>query len=153
MKNRYILDTNILIHLERESSPYHEIVQQKLSNLDENSEIGISIITLYEIKFGLYNSKNKNTKQGILTTISLIEEFFEIYPLDKSESDIFGELKAEYKTKFNINKQNIKKDTSDLMIASTAIAKNAILISADNIFDNIAKIRNDFYFENWTKNF
>jgi|GEM_PF-5828599 len=31
------------------------------------------------------------------------------------------------------------------------IAENAILVSNDKIFEDLVKLRSDFYFENWTK--
>ena len=45
----------------------------------------------------------------------------------------------------------MKKNDLDILLASTAMAMDAILISDDAIFDKLSEIETHFYCENWLK--
>ena len=51
---------------------------------------------------------------------------------------IFADLKVLYKKKTGINKKAMKKNDLDILIASTAMAESATLISDDGIFEKDA---------------
>lgn len=139
-----MLDTNIISYLEK-NSPYYTQVSNKLSSLKDEDKLCISILSLYEIVYGFHNSLAKENTN----TIDFIKEHIEIVPLDLKEVDIFASLKSNYKQQTGIDKNSIKKHNVDFLIASSAIAENAILVSNDKIFESIAKIDPSLRCENW----
>jgi predicted nucleic acid-binding protein len=132
----YILDTNIISTLASESK--NGILGNKLLTLSDNDKLSVSVLTLYEENYGLKNCIDKARKKRFRTNIYLIQKFFEIIPLDLKEAEIYADLKVAYKNYTGINKKSMKKNDIDLLIASSAIAKNAILVSNDKIFEIIS---------------
>ena len=65
--------------------------------------------------------------------------------------ELFAELKVLYKRETGINKKAMKKNDLDILIAATAMAENAILISDDGIFEKLAEIDPKLKYENWLK--
>lgn len=146
----YLLDTNILSYWEDTTSPHYPIIKNKILSLNNDDFICVSILSLYEFQFSA-NGANQDKKENILKTVETIKELFEIIPLDVVGSEIYGELKYQYKEDTGFNKEKLKKDTVDLIIASSAIEKKATVVSNDSIFPTIGKFRNDLKFENWTQ--
>ncbi len=69
----------------------------------------VSVITLYEINYGLKNSQNKKQQEEIRKNLELIQKYFEIVPLDIREMEIYADLKVLYKYHTGINKTSMKK--------------------------------------------
>ena len=67
------------------------------------------------------------------------------------EIDIFANLKTKYKKATGINKNAIKRHNLDLLIASTAIAMDAIIVSDDGIFEKLMEIEPLLKYENWLR--
>jgi len=65
--------------------------------------------------------------------------------------ELYADLKVLYKKHTGINKKSMKKNNLDILIASTAIAENATLISYDGIFKKLSEIEPKFKWENWLK--
>jgi len=150
MSSHYLLDTNIISYLTNPNSPYRESVKKHLIALTDNDVISVSIITLYELSYGLYSYKSTPEsialfKQGI----HFIEQYLEVLPLDIQEVDIFGKLKAKYKDVTGIQNKANKKNDLDFLIVATAINHNATLISNDMIFDKLFEIEPRIKYENW----
>jgi len=99
----------------------------------------------------LNNSQNDSQKNEISKNIVLIQKFCEIVPLDLKEMELYADLKVLYKKHTGINKKSMKKNDLDILIASTAIAENAILISDDGIFEKLSEIEPKFKWENWLR--
>ena len=74
-----------------------------------------------------------------------------IIPLSIDGAAIFGQIKKVYKDKTGTEGKKLEKNNIDLMLASSAISENAVLVSNDNIFKVIKDIHHNFHFENWTK--
>jgi predicted nucleic acid-binding protein len=147
---RYILDTNIVSDLQTETEIGLRIVE-KLKNLDAEDEVSVSIIVLYELVYGLNNLSDEKQKNVVEEGIEFIKEYLSIIPLDLKEVDIFAKLKTKYKQSTGINKNAIKRHNLDLLIASTAIALDAIIVSDDAIFKKLAKIEPLLKYENWLR--
>jgi len=147
---RYILDTNIASLLGSQKDGSTKILE-KFYKLNDDDNIMVSIVTLYEAQYGLENSEDKEQQKEIKANIRYIEKFFEIVPLDMKEMIYFAQLKIVYKKYTGINKKSMKKNDLDILIASTAMAKDAILVSDDGIFEKLAEIEPRFRFENWLK--
>ena len=148
---KYILDTNITSLLGSEKQ-VDNILLNKLYELEDDDIIMVSIITLYETNYGLKNSVDEIQKREISKNLDFIKKFFEIVPLDLKEMDIYADLKVLYKKHTGINQKSMKKNDLDILIASTAIAKNATLISNDKIFEKLSEIEPKFKWENWLNN-
>ena len=150
MNKHYLLDSNIISYLTDPNSPYRQSVKENLLALTHNDSISVSIITLYELSYGLHSYKSTQEsieifKQGI----HFIETYLEVLPLDIQEIDIFGKLKARYKEATGIQNRANKKNDLDFLIVATAINHNATLISNDMIFDKLFEIEPRIKYENW----
>lgn len=98
MKKHYLLDTNIISYLTDPNSPHRESIKTHLLALDEEDNLSVSIITLYELTYGLHSfHKNDESKAIFKKGITFIEEYLDVIPLDVAEVEIFGQLKAKYK--------------------------------------------------------
>ena len=133
---KYILDTNIASLLGSKENDENQLIFDKFYSLEDDDIIMVSIITLYEANYGLKNSQDKEQQAEIRKNIEFIQRFFEIVPLDLKEMELYADLKVLYKKSTGINRKATKKNDLDILIASTAIAENATLISCDGIFEN-----------------
>jgi len=147
---RYILDTNIVSKLQTQTEFGLKILN-KLENLKEDDEVSISVIVLYELVYGLRNISNKEQRDNVKKGIDFIKEYLSIIPLDTKEIDIFANLKTKYKKATGINKNAIKRHNLDLLIASSAIATNSIIISDDTIFKKLSEIEPLLKYDNWLR--
>ncbi len=130
---KYLLDTNICIHLFRGKFNLIEKFQQ--INIED---CAISEITLAELIFGAENSPNSKKNYKIIDTFS---EQVKILP-------IFNSIPIYAKEKVRLRKKGIMISDFDLLIGSTAIANDLIMIT-ENIkeFERISKIE----IENWVQ--
>lgn len=146
---KYLLDTNIITYLYQADSLFHQAVSNHMLKLAHNAEIYVSLLSLYEIEYGIALSTNKRIKDDFISMLKSIQQKFPILPLCKKGSEIFGVLKAGYMKQTGITKEAVKRHDIDFMIAGSAIAENAVLISNDKIFKQLKKIHSDFLLENW----
>lgn len=130
---KYLLDTNICIHLFR--GKYNLIEKFEEINLDD---CAISEITLAELIFGAENSPNPKKNYKIIDTFS---EQIKILP-------IFNSIQIYAKEKVRLRRKGIMISDFDLLIGSTAIANELIMVT-ENVkeFNRISGI----YIENWVK--
>ncbi|MGV3598656.1 MAG: type II toxin-antitoxin system VapC family toxin [Bacteroidota bacterium] len=130
---QYLLDTNICIFFLRGQHNLYDTI-----NKIGAENCFISEITVAELKFGA--EKSTNPKNKIVT-----EEFisnFSIIP-------IFDSLDIYAKEKVRLQKAGIPVDDFDLLIGSTAVSKNLIMVT-NNVKD-FARIEG-ILIEDWTKN-
>ncbi len=128
---KYLLDTNICIHFFRGKFDLIEKFQEV--NIDN---CAISEITLAELVFGAENSPNPREN---LKLIDYFSEQVKILP-------IFNSIHIYAKEKVRLRKKGIMISDFDLLIGSTAIANELIMIT-ENIkeFQRIKNIK----IENW----
>jgi tRNA(fMet)-specific endonuclease VapC len=130
----YLIDTNIIIYSIKGNSIVHN---NFLKN--ENIPKAISVITYGELLFGAKKSQNVEKNSAV---VYRIKELFPIIDIDKAIIETFSEIKANsYKTGSII-------DDFDLLIASTALTMNSILVT--NNEKHFSKIKG-LKIENWTK--
>ena len=146
---KYILDTNVASLLGSEETNENQKIYEKFYQLDDEDVVMVSIVTLYEATYGLKHSEDEEQQEEIRQNIAYIRKYFEIIPLDLREMELFADLKVLYKKKTGINKKAMKKNDLDILIASTAMAENATLISDDGIFEKLSKIEPKFKWGNW----
>ncbi len=144
----YLLDTNIVSHLQQNNPAGFKILE-KLKNLNEEDEVSVSVVALYELVYGLENISDIEQRRIVKEGIDLIQSYLSVVPLDTKEVDIFAKLKTRYKASTGIGNNAIKRHNLDLLIASTAIAVDAILVSSDAIFRTLADIEPRLRYENW----
>jgi len=149
MQTTYLLDTNIISYLTDSNSPHKDKIKNKLLSLSEDDIVSVSIITLYELSYGLSTLTDTKNKAIFESRIEFIKEYLDIYPLNINEIDIFGMLKAQYKKSTGIAKTAIKKNDLDFLIVATAINDNAVLVSNDAIFNKIIELEPNIKHENW----
>ncbi|WP_445735900.1 type II toxin-antitoxin system VapC family toxin [Mariniflexile sp.] len=130
---KYLLDTNICIHLFR--GKFNLIEKFQEINLED---CAISEITLAELIFGAENSPNPKKNYKIIDTFS---EQVKILP-------IFNSIPTYAKEKVRLRKQGKMISDFDLLIGSTAIANDLIMIT-ENVkeFERISNIE----IENWVR--
>ncbi len=146
---KYILDTNIASLLGSEENDENKLIFDKFYSLEDDDIVMVSVITLYEVYYGLKNSEDEEQQEEIRQNIEFIQKFFEIVPLDLKEMELYADLKVLYKKHTGINRKSMKKNDLDILIASTAMAENATLISYDGIFKTLEEIEPKFKWENW----
>jgi tRNA(fMet)-specific endonuclease VapC len=129
----YLIDTDILIY----SLKGNDTVIRNFQ-LKKNSPKSISVISYGELVHGAKKSKyvEKN-----LANVKRLIEIFPVINITPSVMDTFGELKA------NLEKSGNIIDDMDLLIGSTALVHNLILVTNNvNHFKRIEGLE----IENWS---
>ena len=128
---KYLLDTNICIHLFR--GQFNLLEKFKQINLQD---CAISEITLAELIFGAENSSNPEKNQKI---IDAFLEQIKILP-------IFNTIPIYAKEKVRLRKKGLMISDFDLLIGTTAV-ENKLIMVTENIkeFERISNIE----IENW----
>lgn len=130
----YLIDTDIIIYSLRNDQNVH-------LNFKKNKGIpkAISVVTYGEL---VYGARKSRLVQKNLAVIRRVTELFPVLDITPSVMDTFGELKAMLESKGN------KIDEMDLLIASTALCHNMILVTNNTKhFGRIEGLR----LENWTE--
>ena len=146
----YLLDTNTLSDLYNNHSNNHHKIIAHIQALNEDDKMVVSVLSMYEMAYALQNTpehKKDKIKQGI----DNIAQSFLILPLIPSYTEAFGLLKKQFKDSRAINKENIKKHTLDIMLASCAITEGTTLVSADKIFPALQQLNKQLEIEDWTR--
>lgn len=130
---KYVLDTNICIHLFR--GQFNLIEKFKEIDLQD---CAISEITLAELIFGAENSANPEKNQKI---IDAFLDQIKILP-------IFNTIPIYAKEKVRLRKKGIMISDFDLFIGATAVANELVMVT-ENIkeFERISTIE----IENWVQ--
>ena len=130
----YLIDTDIIIY----SLKKHESVNENLK-LYKDAPKSLSVITYGELIYGA--KKSKNIEKNLATT-HRVSELFPIINISPAIMETFGEIKASLEKKGQII------DDMDLLIASTALTHNLILVTNnEKHFQRIEGLE----IENWAK--
>lgn len=128
----YLLDTETIIY-----NLKGDLKVQENLKLHVNDLIQISIITLMELYYGAYKSQHVDAN---IAKIKTLELSLEILPTGQETAEIFGKLKSRLESGGN------RLDDFDLIIASTALAHNLVLVTNnEKHFQRIEGLR----LENW----
>jgi tRNA(fMet)-specific endonuclease VapC len=129
---KYLLDTNMMIHLFQAKEPLNSNVQKR--NPDQ---MAVSGFTEAEILFGVENSDLKNREQNRIARAIAMSAFTRIYH-DESVSEAYGKIK----THLLKNKIYTPNNEIDIFIAATAVAKDLTLITNNTKdFDQIPNLK------------
>jgi predicted nucleic acid-binding protein len=146
---RYILDSNFLGTLEDSDSPEYKEIFKKLSLLPDEDEVCVSIISIYEYYFGIFNAPDESLSQQLLKTKDTILEIFTLLPLTLKSAELYGKIKTAYKKQTGATRAGMRKHNVDFILASTALGQQAVIVSKDNIFSKIQEFEQGLQVENW----
>lgn len=116
----YLIDTSILIRLERQSLSFDDLLQEH-----GTEEAGISVITAAELLHGVHRA---DTPSRRLKRNNLIEGIFEkisVYPIEMDIARKYSEIWAQLQGK------GINLGTHDLLIGCTALGLEFTLLTVD----------------------
>ncbi len=146
---KYLLDTNILSYLEEQASPFHAKTKERLFRLSDEDEIFIPILILYELRYSVSAASPEKTERLKALVRSYLEQFPVLHLAEKG-AEIFGDIKAKYRDERpGINQKALDQHNIDFILASSAIAEDAVLVSNDKIFLAIKDIEPSLKLENW----
>lgn len=134
MAVHYLLDTNTVSYIIKGNFPR---VRERLLKVPM-ADVGISVITEAELLFGLAR-RPEASKLKIA-----VEEFLlrvEVLPWDSKAARHYAAVRA------NLEDEGEPVGNLDLMIASQALAAEAVLVTHDRVFRRINGLR----IEDWTK--
>ena len=112
---RFLIDTNIIIYSLKNAG---YVKDNFLKYKDD--EMSLSVISYGELVFG---AKKSGSVEKNLKTVEYIKSIFTLVDVTSDVMDVFGEIKAK------IQKTGRIIDDMDLLIASTAISENMILVT------------------------
>ncbi|MBO4318964.1 MAG: type II toxin-antitoxin system VapC family toxin [Treponema sp.] len=128
----YLIDTDTIIFALRGD----EKVLQKFKE-NKNIPISISMITYAELVFGAKRSQNE---QKNMIKVNHIRDIYPIEELNEGVMEVFADIKAK------MFEKGIRIEDLDLLIASTAIYNELILVTNNTKhFENIPNLK----LENW----
>jgi len=149
---KYLLDSDIITYLEEKDSIFHASVKSNLSRLADDDEVYISVLTLYEMHYGIAFVKEDLEKyKKFLAVQKSVQRRFPILPLSEKGAQIYGEIKSAYRKNTGIKKKPIKQHDVDFILTSTAIEYGLVIVSNDSIFQKLKKLFPTLQVENWTK--
>ena len=136
----YLLDTNIISEPAK-LSPNENVIQKLADNLEYSC---ISAITWAEMLSGIKSLPEGKRKTGLFDySIESVQKQYEILSFDASAANIYSDLYERLKAK------GAAAQRFDLMIASSAISNNLILVTRNvSDFKDIAENSN-LMIENW----
>ena len=134
MSRLYLLDTNTVSYILKGKSP---AARARLAALGPDEVACISIVTEFELEFGLAKSPNaQNLRHAIQWFLARIQ----VLPLGSAEARAYGQLRAHQEA------AGRPLESMDMLIAAHAIAVGAILVTADNVFNSVPGLAGK---ENW----
>lgn len=129
---KYLLDTNICIYFIKGQFE----LNKKIAEAGEQNCF-ISEITVAELKYGIENSKTVETMRKI------VEAFIQKFPV----IPIYNSLDNYAKEKAKLRKQGLLIDDFDILIGSTAVANNMVMVT--NNVAHLSRLDN-IIIEDWT---
>lgn len=145
----YLLDSNIVSDFYNADAPAHEAILQRFDRLSEMDQVYVSVLTLYELSYGLANAPEEK-RVLIQRQMDQLTEDFELLPLFAEAAQVFGPLKRSLQTQRGLNAKQMQRHNIDLMLAVTALTKGAILVSADGGFAALQGLHPRLMIEDWT---
>lgn len=117
---RYLLDTSAIIDLLRQKVPATHFIRDHMKD-----EVMTSCICEMEIITGVYLSRKGDIKSRKKQIEDVFSSFYEVIPFDSRQAGISGQIKADLTQNGNLI------DDLDILISSSALATNSILVTAN----------------------
>lgn len=136
-----MLDTDTMSYLMKKNHPFHRGIMQRLIK-EEESSVGISVMSISEISSGLEKLKDENRKKTLINASEYIFSSIKILEFNDEAAWLYGKIRTEL--------CNTGQDVGamDTLIAAHALSQNLILVS-NNLkhFQRIPKLK----IENWAE--
>ncbi|HEV7503288.1 MAG TPA: type II toxin-antitoxin system VapC family toxin [Thermoanaerobaculia bacterium] len=145
---RYLLDSDILSDLYEQTSPDHQVVFRRFETLEEDDDLAVSILALYELEYGYANSF-EGRKPSLRRRIENVRSRFTIYGLSDDSARMFGQIKKALVELRGLSKKASRYHNIDLMVAATAVTKSCILVGADSLFRDLQRFEPGLIVQNW----
>lgn len=116
MSARYLLDTNICLHIAKHKPP---TVRERFAR-HSSRELAMSVITLGELRFGAEKSQSREQS---LADIGRLEQLIPVYALPETAGEHYGQIRA------TLNSLGQTMANSDLWLAAHARAEGWILVT------------------------
>lgn len=146
----YLLDSNVVSDLYNPDAPAHEAILRHVERLSDADRVFVSVLTLYELAYGLAQAPAE--KQAFVQRqMERLMEDFELIPLLAEAAMGFGQLKRQLQLQRGVNGRQMQRHNIDLMLAVTAMAKGAALVSADRGFKALRGLHPALRVEDWSK--
>jgi tRNA(fMet)-specific endonuclease VapC len=113
----YVWDTDTCIYWLKG----REEIRCKVREMEE-ANIGVTLITLAELKYGAYSSQR--VQQNLKNIENLLQEV-QVLHLDQDSADRFGNIKARLRKKGKLI------EDFDILIASMTLVNNGILVTSN----------------------
>ena len=123
----YLIDTNIVSYIVRGASPAS---RASLVSLKENEIACISSITEAEILYGVAKKPSHNLQTALDGLLSKLR----VLPWGREEAHAYGHLRAK------LERLGKTLGNMDLLIASHAISVDAVLVTNDESFSQVADL-------------
>jgi tRNA(fMet)-specific endonuclease VapC len=133
MSRLYMLDTNTLSYIVKGKSA---VARDRLATLGTDEVACISIVTEFELEFGL--AKRANT-QNLRRSLHWFLSRLNVLGLGSAEARAYGQLRAEQEA------AGQTLESMDMLIAAHAIATGAVLVTSDEVFNQVPRLQK----ENW----
>lgn len=148
----YLLDSDaITFFYDDQRQPYHDALHRHVAALDDADSLETSSAVLCELEYSYFMAPD-DKKQPIRRTIdSIQQDFGAILPVDEALAPVFGELKARLASDRNVGRKGMRKHNIDILLASSAIVAEAVLVGMDQIYDDVAQLHDGFRHESWMK--
>jgi len=145
---KYLLDTNVVSKLFDKSANGHLRIREKIASLKDEDEVAVSILTLYELEYGLANAPEE-LRDVVQEKIQQVRARFQVVPIVTAGAARFGKLKKALKERRSLDKARIHLHNVDLIFAATCLADGWTLVSVDTIYSDMVAIEPDLQIENW----
>lgn len=116
----YFLDTSVIIDILRKKDKVMAFVSSHLNDM-----LITSSICEMETASGIYRGEKERIDQRRLEAENIFSSFYEVVSFDSQQAYIAGRIKAE------LSRRGELIDDLDILIASSAIIKQATLITAN----------------------
>lgn len=144
----FLFDTNITSYIYDTDSPFHAAVAARSTQQPIGTELFVSFMTLFELQYSIQCAPDRAAVR-VEKQYQFVQEKFLIAPASEHTAKLFGYLKKQLRVYHVQSDKGIAKYDADLMIASSAIAVGATLVSNDGIFEQLVGLHPDFHLENW----
>ncbi len=138
MKN-YLFDTDVLLSFLRGKNP--ELLTCVKNILDSEVTVSLSVISLAELYLGTFKSEDPAKN---LALVNKLRDTLELVGLDEKTALLYGQIQAVLER----NGQVI--GDFDVLIASTAIANDMVLITGNiRHYERVKSLFGQLHYERW----
>lgn len=147
---KYLFDSDAVTILYDDSrKTHHDALHHHVRQLKDDDCLHTSVIVVYELEYSFANAPD-DKKVPIRDTIdSVLNDFDAILPVKLEAAALYGELKTLLKHARHLDRKAMRRHNIDIILASTAVETQSVLIGMDKIYQDIERLHKNFRFENW----